>query len=280
VCICRVNRVSLLSEVNYSYDVVSPIQKLDEVAVFGSPRMWVVLLGAVALILGFLTWGVLARPPVSTGVEGVISTVGGPLEVGAGIDGTVAAVFVSVGTVVEAGNTLAILLDETGQEVRVRTPVAGTVIEVATQDGNFSSSGSGIATIQRIDENLVGIALIPASKISGVAVGKKVNISPNSIPAGQYGYITGTVNLVGETPMSISRIKQLVGSVAGYKSLETVSEPLIEVQIELDSDDANPSGLAWTIGTGPNYSLVAGTPWSGQIITSNKAPLAILFGSS
>jgi multidrug efflux pump subunit AcrA (membrane-fusion protein) len=260
--------------------VVSPIQKIDEVIVFGSPRMWIVLLGAVALIMGFLAWGVFARPPIFTSAQGVISTVGGPLEVGAGIDGTVKVVFVSVGTVVEAGNTLAILLDESGREVRVRTPVAGTVIEVATQDGGFSRSGSGIATIQRVNENLVAIALVPASSISGVVAGEAANISPDSIPAGQYGYITGVVSSVAETPMSISRVKQLVGSVAGYQSLETVEEPLIEVQIELNSDDRNPSGLAWTIGSGPEYSLVAGTPWHGQIITGNKAPLAILFGSS
>ena len=260
--------------------MVSPIQKLDDVALFGSPRMWVVLLGAIALIMGFLTWGVLARPPVFTSAEGVISTVGGPLEVGAALDGTVDVVFVSVGTAVEAGNTLAILLDESGQAVRVRTPVAGTVIEVATQDGGLIRSGSGIATIQRVEENLVGIALVPASKISGVIVGQSANISPNSIPAGQYGYITGVVSLVAETPMSVSRIQQLVGGVAGYQVLETVSEPLIEVQIELGGDDSNPSGLAWTIGTGPDYSLVAGTPWNGQIITGNEAPLAILFGSS
>ena len=77
--------------------MVSPIQKLDDVALFGSPRMWVVLLGAIALIMGFLTWGVLARPPVFTSAEGVISTVGGPLEVGAALDGTVDVVFVSGG---------------------------------------------------------------------------------------------------------------------------------------------------------------------------------------
>ena len=71
-----------------------------------------------------------------------------------------------------------------------------------------------------------------------------------------------------------------MGGVAGYQALETVIEPLIEVQIELGGDDSNPSGLAWTIGTGPDYSLVAGTPWNGQIITGNEAPLAILFGSS
>lgn len=260
--------------------VVSPIQKLDEVVVFGSPRMWIVLLGAVALIMGFLSWGVLARPPIFTSAQGVISTVGGPLEVGAALNGTVKAVFVSVGTVVEAGNTLAILLDESGREVRVRTPVSGTVIEVATQDGGFSRSGSGIATIQRVNENLVAIALVPASAISGVIPGEAANISPDSIPAGQFGYITGVVSSVAETPMSISRVKQLVGSVTGYQDLESVEEPLIEVQIELNSDDRNPSGLAWTIGSGPEYSLVAGTPWSGQIITGNKAPLAILFGSS
>lgn len=260
-------------------DSISPIQRLDEVAIFGRPRLWIALIGALVLISGFLAWGVFARPPVMTSTSGVISTTGGPLEVGAGLDASVQSVYVSVGTSVESGNALAILIDESGREVRVTTPVPGTVIEVATQEGDFIKSGQGIATIQRLEENLLALALVPASSISGIVVGDDALVSPDSVPAGQYGYLEGAVISVASTPMSVSRLEQLVMSVAGYPTIDTISEPLIEVQIELARDETNPSGLAWTIGDGPPFTLVAGTPWSGNIVIGNQAPLATLFGS-
>lgn len=260
-------------------DSTSPIQRLDEVAVFGSPRLWVVLLGALLLLGGFLLWGTLAQPPVTTSTSGVISTTGGPLEVGAGLDGSVKAVYVAVGTNVEAGNTIAVLIDEFGREVRVNAPVPGIVIEVATQEGDFIRSGKGIATIQRFDEDLFALALVPTSSISGIAVGDEALVAPNSVPAGQYGYLNGVVVSVGSTPMSVSRLEQLLMSIAGYPTIDAISEPLIEVQIELERDETNPSGLSWTIGDGPPFTLVAGSPWEGSIVIGRQAPLATLFGS-
>jgi HlyD family secretion protein len=185
-----------------------------------------------------------------TSASGVVSTTGGPLEVGAGLDGAVTSVYVLVGTSVEAGNVLAVLIDQAGREVRVTTPVAGTVIEVATQEGDFIRSGQGIATIQRFDENLLALALVPASSISGIVVGDEALVAPDSFPAGQYGYLKGVVISVASTPMSVSRLEQLVMSVAGYPTIDTINEPLIEVQIELATDDTNPSGSFWTFGNG------------------------------
>ena len=260
--------------------MASPIQRLDQVALFGSPRMWIALVGVVSLIGGFLVWSVLARPPVTASVGGVISTAGGPLEVGATVEGSVDSMFVTVGTQVELGNTLATIIGAQGQKVRIRTPVAGTVIELATQEGDFVSSGEGIATIQRVDQNLVALALVPSSSIAGIVPGDPVQIAPDAVSSGQYGYITGTVSSVASTPMSVSRVQRLVGGVAGYESLSSVAEPIIEVEIALDLDESTPSGFAWTIGAGPPYELVSGTPWQGQVITGDKAPLAVLFGSS
>jgi len=260
-------------------EVTSPIQRLDRVTMFGKPQLWVALVAALALIGGFLVWGTLARPPVMKSASGVISTSGGPLEVGAGLDGSVEFVFVEVGTNVEAGNILAVLIDETGREVPVNTPVPGTVIEVATQEGDFIRSGSGIATIQRFDEDLLALALIPASAISGIATGDQALVSPNSVPTSQYGYLEGVVTSVASTPMSVSRLEQLVMTVAGYPTIDTIDEPLIEVRIELTENEASPSSFSWTIGQGPPFELVAGTPWDGQILIDNQAPLETLFGS-
>jgi multidrug efflux pump subunit AcrA (membrane-fusion protein) len=128
-----------------------------------------------------------------------------------------------VGTSVEAGNVLAVLIDQAGREVRVTTPVAGTVIEVATQEGDFIRSGQGIATIQRFDDNLLALVPVPASSISRIVVGDEALVAPDSFPAGQYGYLKGVVISVAPTSMSVSRLEQLVLSVAGFLKIERLT---------------------------------------------------------
>ena len=258
---------------------VSPIQRLDEVALFGTPRMWIALVGIIALIGGFLTWGLLARPPVMTSAFGVISTEGGPLEIGASLDGTVTSLFVSVGAAVEPSNTLAIILNDEGKSVRIRTPIAGTVVEIATQEGDFVRTGESLGTIQRLDQRLAAIALVPASAAGGVTPGQAALISPDSVPPGEFGFITGTVSSVAISPMSVTLIEQLLGGVAGYEQFTVPKEPIIQVVIDLDTDPANPSGFAWTIGSGPPFTIPMGSPWEGQIITGDRSPLSTLFGS-
>jgi multidrug efflux pump subunit AcrA (membrane-fusion protein) len=213
---------------------VSPIQRLDVVALFGTPCLWIALVGIIALIGGFLTWGVVAWPPVITSVLGVISTWGGPLEIGASLDGTVTSLFVSVGTAVEPSNTLAIIVNDEGKSVRIRTPIAGQVVEIATQDGDFVRSGESLGTIQRLDQQFAAFVLVPASAAGGVA---------------------------------------------GYEQFTVPKQPIIQVLIDLDRNQANPSGFAWTIGSGPPFTIPMGSPWEGQIITGDRSPLATLFGS-
>lgn len=55
----------------------SPVARVDQTAVFGSPRVWIPLVGILVLIGGFITWGLLARAPLTVATNGVITTSGG-----------------------------------------------------------------------------------------------------------------------------------------------------------------------------------------------------------
>lgn len=258
---------------------VSPIERLDGVTLFGTPKMWVGLLGLVALLIAGLIWGVFAKAPVTISAAGVISTEGGPLEVGASLNGTVTSLFVTVGESVEASNTLAIITDDQGLAVRVRTPVSGIVTEISTQVGDFLSAGSTVMTLQDTTNDLESIAFIPVSSIGSLLVGQEVLMSPKSVPVSEFGYLKGTISSISSVPVSNARVEQLVGRVAGSKNYDAQGEPIVEVRIRVSADSATPSGFTWTQGEGPPYQLLSGTPWSGEVVISDSTPIATLLGS-
>lgn len=260
-------------------DVESPIARLDEVVIFGSPRMWVGLLGVISLLAAGLVWGLFAQPPVAVSARGVLSTVGGPLEIGTSQSGTVTKLNVVLGESVQEFNSLAVVRDDRGNSIRLLTPVAGTVIEISTQVGDFVSAGETVAIIQDSREQLQAIALVPVSSVGSIEVGQEVQVSADSVPVGEYGYLKGRVESIATVPMSLARVNQLVGSVAGYQDVNTLSEPIVEVRVSLVLDTETTSGFSWTIGRGPSFALLAGTPWRGDVITGFESPLTTLFGS-
>ena len=257
--------------------VVSPIELTDRIALFGTPRMWVPLLGIVAGIVAASLWLALARAPITVTTEGVITTEGGPLSISTSTAGTVKALYVTYGEAVQVGNTIALIEDDNGVVTRARSPIQGTVIEVSTKVGDFAPVGVPLVTLQDSSDALRAVALVPMVSIGGVEVGQQVLVSPASVPSGDYGYIRGTVQSIGTVPMSKARIEQLIGGIAGYSGTTGQDTPVVEVDVALESDSTTASGFAWTIAGGPPFPLLTSTPWTGEIILGERSRLSALF---
>ena len=255
----------------------SPVARVEQVALFGRPRMWVALVALLMLLLAFIAWGFIARTPVSVAVSGLITTSGGAAEVGSSLTGTVTEVYVDVGDRVDIGNNVVAIEDDLGRTAQVKATVPGQVLEIATRVGGFVTAGQGLMILQTTDQPLTAIALVPVTDSGGLATGQRVLVSPTSAPSSEYGYIEGTVASVSSIPVSPARLAQLTSGIAGITDPEGVGVPVVEVGIVLAAADS-PSGYAWTIGTGPPFTLLAGTPFVGQIVVGEQAPLVRLLG--
>jgi hypothetical protein len=189
---------------------VSPIARLDEVARFARPRMWLALLSVLLLLAAFAAWLVLARAPVTTPVSGVLTS-------------------------------------STGL--------------IATGDGP-----------------VIAVALVPVSQAGAIKVGQQARIAPSSAPVAEFGYLVGTVSSTGDLPVTPQRLEELTGSIAGLSGSLVGDEPIVEVRIALAEDPATASGLRWTLGEGPPFTLLPGTVFTGEIIQGSTSPFARLFG--
>lgn len=256
---------------------VSPVARVDQVALFGRPRMWVALIGIIVLLLAFIAWGFIARAPVSIAVNGLITTSGGVSDIGSSLTGTVNEVYVGVGDRVDVGNNVVSIEDDLGRTAEVKATIPGTVLEIATRVGSFVTAGQGLMILQTTDEPLTAIALVPVTDSGRIMPGQQVLVSPSSASPSEYGYIQGTVASVSAIPVSPARLEKLTAGIAGVADPEDLASPVLEVGIVLSSASTT-SGYAWTIGAGPPFTLLAGTPFTGQIIVGEQAPLARLLG--
>lgn len=257
---------------------LSPVERVDQVAQFGAPRLWIALIGIIALILAALAWATIARSPETISVDGIISTQGGVLEATPSRSGTITGVFVEVGEKVVAGNNLAEVEDDSGTRFRVQAPADGTVIELIAQVGGFAEAGVPVALMQESKNELFAIAFVPMDTMGPITPGDVVLVSPATAPASAYGYAQGVVTDVARLPMSAGRVAQLVGNLSGYEGLVAAGMPIIEVRVALVPDASTPSGIAWTQGSGPPHALIGQTPWSGEIVVGEHAPIEKILG--
>jgi multidrug resistance efflux pump len=254
----------------------SPVARVDQTAVFGSPRMWIALVGLLVLIAGFLTWGLLARAPITVPANGVITTSGGITDIGSSLTGTVVDVYVGVGDRVDSGNNVVTIEDDLGRSVQVKATVPGTVLEIATRVGAFVTEGQSLMILQTSDQPLLAIALVPVTASGSIRPGQEVLVAPVSTPSSEYGFLVGIVEAVGSVPISPARLEQLTIGTAGLAATIDQGVPVLEVRIGLRPADSV-SGFEWTLGSGPSYPLLAGTPFAGQILIGDQTPLARLF---
>jgi HlyD family secretion protein len=167
------------------------------------------------------------------------------------------------------GSLLALLVAFVAWLVFARAPIATPVDGVLTSgSGEILPAGTGVTAI----------ALVPISRSGGIEIGEDALVSPISAPAPEYGLIRGTVTDVGRVPVSPERLEDLTGTVAGLADALVQDEPVIEVRIDLQADPSTVSGLRWTLGAGPPFTLLPGTIFTGEIVQGSQSPFARLFG--
>lgn len=258
--------------------VGSPAARVDRIAVFGRPRLWIPLIALLVLLLSLIVWGFLARAPQGQPIVGVITSPGGTVDIGSSLTGTVTNVFVELGETVAAGNNLVEIQDDVGRVVRVQSTVSGLVLESATRIGAFVQAGETLLIIEVDRADLQALAFVPVSSVGSIQVGQRALISPASTPVDRYGHIEGTVASIGDVPMSPARFAQLTARTEGLTEVVDQGVPIVEVRMVLAQDPQTPSGLQWTLAPGPPFRLLSGTPFTGEVVLGETSPLSLLFG--
>ena len=114
---------------------------------------------------------------------------------------------------------------------------------------------------------------LPVDETRPLAIGMSVRVSPDSAPKEQYGYIYGTIQSIGRTPVSVEALQAELG--ADFELLTIPAGNVVEVIIMLET---NTNGsLKWSTSRGNSVDVMVGSTCSLTIITSERKPYELMF---
>lgn len=263
---------------------LSSPERLDELITVLRPRYWVALTAVVALVLAALVWSFAGTVPLSSTSVGVLVAPGSVREVFAPVTGYV----VSIATEdadVGPGQTVATIApgpgsSPTAEPVQVLSPIAGVVFEREVAEGALVREGQSIARVQTagaaLGRDLRALTYVSPATAATFEAGMVVDITPETVPSAEYGYLRGRIASVATIPDSVAAITAAVQDQTIATELAAAAEGVpIEVRIDLERADT-PSGYRWSNGDGPPYPLAHGTFATVYVTTGASRPIDLL----
>ncbi|NMF85202.1 NHLP bacteriocin system secretion protein [Nodosilinea sp. P-1105] len=180
------------------------------------------------------------------------------------------------------------VLIQTNSEVV--SPTDGRVETVTINTGEIVLPGGSIGQIIRTapeaESNVV--ALFEVGEAKQLAAGMTIDVVPDSFPRERYGSMVAEVVSVGERPVTISELANLVGSRELALKLflgederdpempQAITAVNILVELRLDPDPDTPSGYRWTASDGPAQPVTDGTTAEAHVVVEERALIEYL----
>ena len=160
------------------------------------------------------------------------------------------------------------------EEAAVRSAHKGRVIQVLRLPGEKVEEGEAVVVIEPLDAPMHAYAFVTHG-IERVREGQPALVLPATARMDDSGFIRGEVVSVSRYPQPPSAMMRLLHNRKLVDELTASGDPYL-VEIRVEEDDSNPSGLAWTVGEGPEQRTTSGTLCSAAIVTGRVSPLSLL----
>ncbi|MGM0499886.1 MAG: NHLP bacteriocin system secretion protein [Bacillota bacterium] len=265
------------------------------------------------LIVVFVSWSILGNIPSRIGGKGVLMAGGGIKDISHNFEGLITDISVREGDLVEAGDVVARidqselidkikeskveleqsniqdqkkLLAETKKlqneyeyRSQVKTYFSGRVLEIEFNRGNYLYKHETLLSLEEhksAERELEGFIYVSAFESKKIKKGMDVKISPTFLKKEEYGFILAKVIKVSDFPVSKSRINKNFGSTGVSEMFENM-QGIVEIQVELRTNNDNFSGLEWTSGSGPDLKISSGSLCDALIMVDQQRPIELLF---
>lgn len=233
-----------------------------------------VLIACALLVVGALVWAFNGTISQTVSTPGILKDNGfqtvSPTE-----KGLVKEVLVETGQDVTASQAL--ITFESGSQLL--SPVAGSVSAIYVAPGSMLEAGATAIGITNIDVPDVVYTLLPAAMIGTVVADLPVEMEVSSAPSSTYGYLVGRVVEVSSIPLTTEQVASALSMQVEVVELALGNQPGLLTVIALDPNPDTPSRYSWTVGDGPPFTLVQGTPVTAKVILSSERPIELLFPS-
>ncbi|MCL2003095.1 MAG: hypothetical protein FWG72_03700 [Oscillospiraceae bacterium] len=114
---------------------------------------------------------------------------------------------------------------------------------------------------------------LPIDETKPLAVGMSVRVSPGYAPREQYGYIYGTVQSIGRSPVTAEQLQETLGG-----DLELIFLPpgnVIEVVVGLEM--VSGGRPRWSTSKGASVDVTVGSACVLTVVTAERKPYELMF---
>ncbi len=187
---------------------------------------------------------------------------------------------------------------------QVLAPRSGTLLSWAVTPGQAVAPGQRIASLGSPDgkASRTALAVFTEADASRLRKGMEIELEPQfqsrndyGGSAVRYGRLKGRITSLSPTSLGLAALSSVVGDAEMATSLvarsreegfgsggdplatagDKVTAPVVLAQVELDTA-ATPSGLRWSRGRGPDFSLSTGTPAAADVEVERRPLLSFL----
>lgn len=139
--------------------------------------------------------------------------------------------------------------------------------------GSIPETAAISGTALETDGNPIAVyCYLPIDETKNLSLGMEVRVSPNYAPKEQFGYIYGTIESIGETPVTSEMIKNIHGD--DFAFLSVPDGNVIRVVVVLREQDGI---LQWSAPKGSSVNLTVGSTCELTVVTSERKPYELLF---
>ena len=291
-------------------DSMSTPEQLNKQVKIMRPSVWVIFIALVTALFTFIIWSFTYHITNGVNLSGVVFTNNNIISNTAERNCIVTDVLVNEGDYVEIGDIIAVvsntellekiedsryelsLLDEKSKEYALLfgqiekltdTYVASTVIKSSASGyvqsvkstGTALESGDTISAIMTDSGYNEVTAYVPMQTARSLELGMIAQVSPSYAAREEYGYMTGVITSISDTPVSEESILARMGTLSYVEGILPEGS-YVEVRIRLDLDENSANSYKWSNSKGETLSVELGTQCSIIVVISEYLPIQML----
>lgn len=291
-------------------DTMSTPEQLDKQVKIMRPSVWIVFVAFVTAFITFIIWSFTYKITNGVDMQGVVFTNNNIISSVAVRECLVTDVLVTDGDYVHIGDIIAVvsndnLLDEISDcrsrlgilkkdseeyqqlseelDGLIESYIASTVIKSNTDGyiqtvkstGSALIAGDTIATVMSDSGYNEVVAYVPLQTVNNIKLGMTAQVSPSYAAREEYGYMTGVVTAVSDTPVSEESIIAKMGTFSYVENI-IPDDTCVEVRIRLDFDEGSANQYKWSNSKGENLFVGLGTQCSVIVVTDEYLPIEML----
>lgn len=291
-------------------DTMSTPEQLDKQVKIMRPSVWIIYIALVAALITFVVWSFTYKIANGVNMSGVVFTNNNIVSSTAVRSCIVTDVLVNDGDYVEIGDIIAVvsnneLLDKindcrfqlTSMEADseeynnlqkridelIDNYVATTVIKSSSAGyiqsvkpcGSLLNAGDTITSVMSSGGYNEVVAYVPMQTANSLSLGMAAQVSPTYAAREEYGYMTGVITAISNTPVSEENIISKMGTLSFVEGILPEGS-FVEIRIRLDLDDNSANSYKWSNTKGEQLPVELGTQCSIIVVTSEYFPIELL----